>query len=478
MEQHNDAAAEMVVLSDVHLTEIVSDSPPGWWTYKSRRASQDRALVGFLLATDSRRPEAFSCTHVLFNGDTWDFDSVYSMPDGVRGPPEGMPMTAIGSLYKMQRLLDDHPRFVAGLAEFLARGNRVTFLMGNHDRELAFPGVQDALRGAICRASPPGFGHQVAQRVTFEPWFVHCRNLLYVEHGQQYDATCSYHDVLHPFTVADSRHDEELDASLGSVMGRLAISRMGTFNPFDDDSFLQSLFGYVRHWWVYYFPRRPIVRHFLAIVALAFYDMRSRRGRALRMMERQDPSRYDTHARAHGVDDGFIAMLKKLASVPVSGQLGQLIHELWLDRLFVMAAAVALLVVGVTQVETWVHGLLLLTLLPTVALVLRAMGRGSLALQERGRWGLVAEHISAALDVPIVAFGHSHRPERRPLLNGGRYYNLGTWAPVEDPEAGALLYEARRFLVVRRVRRGRVHVAFEAWTEDGDPQVRTRDPMG
>jgi hypothetical protein len=109
---------------------------------------------------------------------------------------------------------------------------------------------------------------------------------------------------------------------------------------------------------------------------------------------------------------------------------------------------------------------LLLLLLPALGLVFRAMGRGSLALQERARWGLVAETVAESLEVPVVVFGHSHRPERRPLTGGGRYYNLGTWAPVLDSDRGTTLDRARRYLVVRPDANGRVHTAFVRWTDD------------
>ncbi len=94
---------------------------------------------------------------------------------------------------------------------------------------------------------------------------------------------------------------------------------------------------------------------------------------------------------------------------------------------------------------------------------------------DRSRWPHVLTMVAllasipvgaAGLDVPIVAFGHSHRPERRPLRNGGRYYNLGTWAPVLDPGPDPALVRARRFLLVRPSGGGRLYVAFERWGED------------
>ena len=99
------------------------------------------------------------------------------------------------------------------------------FIMGNHDRELSFPEVREVLVRRLCAAAPPGKATDVASRVTFEPWFFHVPDLLYVEHGQQYDSTCSYRDILHPMIPPDAKHAEELDMSFGSIAARKVLCR-------------------------------------------------------------------------------------------------------------------------------------------------------------------------------------------------------------------------------------------------------------
>ncbi|MCB9728698.1 MAG: hypothetical protein H6744_16385 [Deltaproteobacteria bacterium] len=457
---------EYLLLSDVHLTQVLESPIPGWWEYKKPSARQDDELVELLDQVDAVRPAAFACTEVVFGGDTWDFDSVYGGPGDLLSPSEGLPPTVPGSVWKMRRLLGDHEPFVFGLARFLARGNRVTFLMGNHDRELAFPEVAEVLRLALAAAAPPGTGARVAAAVAFEPWFLYVPGVLYAEHGQQYDATCSYRDVLAPFVPAHRRAPRALEASMGSLMGRHVLSSLGSFNPFDDDSFLKSLSGYARHAYDYYFPKR----RFLSIyVGRAFRVVRLLRQQRRRVLASKPDSSatYAAYARSKGVGADFIALLRRLGSVPISDRPRHLLHELWLDRLLTALAAALIVGAGIANAETWPQAAMMLALIPPLLFVLRAMGRGSLALQERGRWGLVAEQISTHLDVPIVCFGHSHRPERRPLRNGGRYYNLGTWAPVPDPDGQQALIRARRYLLVRHVGPGRTHVAFQRWRGDG-----------
>jgi len=81
---------------------------------------------------------------LVFNGDTFDF-----LKTSVEGTwPRHV--TAEVALHKLERVLAAHPHFVQGLQRFLARPDRhVHFTVGNHDAELVFPEVQQALRERV-----------------------------------------------------------------------------------------------------------------------------------------------------------------------------------------------------------------------------------------------------------------------------------------------------------------------------------------
>ncbi len=475
---------EWVLVSDVHLNEILApdhaattNTPQGWWEYKAHASSQDADLASFMKAIDARRPAWFDRSVILFNGDTFDFDTCFSAPEGVAAPPEGLPPTIDGSVYKMGRILGDHPGFVSALAAFCGAGNRAVFVFGNHDRELHFPEVQALLVQLVAAAAPAGTSEAVAAAITFEPWFVHVPGVLYAEHGNQYDATCSYRDVLDPSVPPDRNHATELETPFGSLLGRHTLCRLGTFNPYNDESFILSIGGYFNHWRSFYFRQRPFFRAYCLAMWGGLRELRARRKRQLasRSDSGGDTTRargpeaiarspaYLAYAAEKRVDPSFVARQLRLSSQPIVDRLRLLLHEVWIDRFAFLLIAVSLLVAGVVLVQQWYQALLLLMLLPGIFFVMRAMGRGSLALQERARWGLVAESIAEALNVPVVAFGHSHRPERRPLTQGGRYYNLGSWAPVLPSDRDSTLARARRYLVVRPDANGRVHVVFARW---------------
>ena len=455
--------AEYVLVSDVHLTELVWEAEPGWWEHKRPETSQDPALCSFMRALERQRPAAYSHTALIHNGDTFDFDAVFSGPRGIDVPKEGLPADVPSSVYKMGTILDHHPEWVSELARFLSLGNEAIFIMGNHDRELTFAEVQEVLIQRVCSAAPPGTAARVAERISFVPWFLHIPGTLYVEHGQQYDSTCSYRDILHPVIAPDVRHGLELDMSFGSIAARKVLCRIGTINPYNDESFLMSIGGYARHMFRYYFPRKGFVRHYFAGTVSAVFTARRARRRALRG-EKDTTVLYEQYATKHKVDAAFLGLLKRLGSIPIVDRMRHLIHEMWWDRFLALAILFSLVGIGIANASTLGHVLALVALVPLFIAVLRTMGRGSMALQERGRWGLVAEEIAAHLKVAVVAFGHSHRPERRPLVSGGYYFNLGSWAPICESDRETTFERARRFLVIRPSEQG-VFVAFQRWMD-------------
>ncbi len=51
---------EYLLLSDVHLTQVLESPIRGWWAYKDPRARQDLELIELLEQVDAMRPDAFA----------------------------------------------------------------------------------------------------------------------------------------------------------------------------------------------------------------------------------------------------------------------------------------------------------------------------------------------------------------------------------------------------------------------------------
>lgn len=132
----NDAALK-VVLSDLHL----GDGDPASENWVGPQQTAWERLLTMLAGTWD--------VELIINGDCFDF-LVTTPPLDDRDDTD----PAVG-LTKMDHIIAAHPAWFAALGAFLgAPGHRVTFLIGNHDLELAFPAVRARARAAL--AAPAG----------------------------------------------------------------------------------------------------------------------------------------------------------------------------------------------------------------------------------------------------------------------------------------------------------------------------------
>lgn len=124
---------------------------------------------------------------LVFNGDTFD---LLKVPVGGAWPHHVDKPTALA---KLQTVLEAHQPFVEAVDAFLSAGqgkNRVHFVVGNHDAELLFPAVQQALREACG-------GHEQLRFPGYELEL----GPLHIEHGHQLDPLFAM-DPERPFVSA------------------------------------------------------------------------------------------------------------------------------------------------------------------------------------------------------------------------------------------------------------------------------------
>ncbi|MGD2207405.1 MAG: hypothetical protein PVH17_11570, partial [Anaerolineae bacterium] len=159
-------------------------------------------------------------------------------------------------VWKLTHVYRGHREFFAALAWFIACGNEVILLKGNHDVELHWPQVHDGHfphvltdvyrdlcgGGAVGPAfddyppemlkglpDPPSFETLLPQRFTFEDWFYYERDLVYVEHGNQYEPADSSVYFLAPVMPSDPKR---IELPWGAFMVRYFYNKIIAIHPF------------------------------------------------------------------------------------------------------------------------------------------------------------------------------------------------------------------------------------------------------
>lgn len=440
-----------VVVSDVHLSQAhpETDGDLLWMRYRRRDLHPDQdfaTLVDRLLAL---YPD--DEIELAFNGDVLDYDAPW-VKDGKSSFDE-FPLTEQGCAEHTERLLADHPIWFDATARALLHGHRVLFLCGNHDIELAWPGVRAVItadllrrwtalfaeaerRGATDNLSPPG--PDSASRIRFRTWFHVTEDHIYLEHGSQYDHLNGVRYAMLPYTRDRSR--------IHPVFGKQAFkrtgSRMGYFNPYYEETFYMGFTGYASHFWDHYISSdRHIFRTWLSGMLRTAAEIFEHRHSEDWTADIVRLAREET-----GATEEAILATHALGDVPGEHTMIPLLREAWLDRVGLAAltgvGALAGAAIGgkkgaLVGAGALVSGFALYEVL-TPKPDLRTYDSAPPTV--RNLW-----HIH---DAVAICMGHTHRPFS--LWEEGRYYgNSGSWCPAfHDQACTKPVLDGRPFLML------------------------------
>ncbi|MDP2315754.1 MAG: metallophosphoesterase [Pseudomonadota bacterium] len=424
--------AYTAVISDLHISDIEPPDPkrPAWRRYKHADVVDDGPLIRLL--AHLRELSSGQPVELVLAGDIFDFDTVIAAPSPAAFPISwlercrGMVPEEARSAWKMQRILSHHPALVAELSRFMADGNLLVFIIGNHDLELHWPAVQAELRQALAPPRPDA--------LTVCEFFRVCGGDTLVMHGNQLDAYCVCHDPLHPFIEVKGRLRVRMP--FGNIAGKLMLNGMGLFNPHVESSFIRPFPEYVRFFWRYVARQQPLLAWtwFWTAVFTLWVSVDEGLRPALRDPARLEQLVRDAARRARATP-AMVRALRDVAVHPAVYSPLKVARELWLDRVGLLV----LLVAVVFQLSTalhWMSGVgwgwavvLFLALLPFYVAYSRScrsdVGNTEANIERRiGELGRIAR-------VSRVVMGHTHRAATR-RHDGVAFLNTGHWSPAYD----------------------------------------------
>jgi UDP-2,3-diacylglucosamine pyrophosphatase LpxH len=438
------------VVSDLHLGRGKNPETKRHHLLETFFYDEDfRGFCGWIAADAAARGEQVV---LVLAGDVFDLLRIEPDPAAARGGVEGRfapPVTPDLATTWVREILAGHPVFTEALADLLAAGHEVVFLPGNHDHELQWDAPQAEVRRAVGAAlAARGAAEGALPRLRFEPWFVHEPGRLWIEHGCQYDPENAFR-----FPLRRRLRPE--------IIPEVAQRDMPLGNFFQ--KFLYNAFGSIT---------------FIVPSSRANY-------RYFRFLLANQPRLLLRVARSHG--RFLVQVLRRLARLPATGwaKEAEQAHQVELthlaarsglgDALFridalkhggadavraasgmlrqglklVLGALLVAVLAGAVWASVWraVDALrvgfgwkTLVTLalylvfgtLTGIAVVAAALrlptDTAPLPLRR------AAERIAGILDVPVVAFGHTHDegvwPLARPSGGPAWYFNTGTWIAV------------------------------------------------
>jgi len=404
----------ILVVSDLHLGENLAS---GSLAALRQIARVSQAFTRFLAYYADHRPEGRPW-RLIIAGDMIDFVRARVVAEADVSEGDG----AARAAKALDRVIAAHDTPFRDLTAFVERGHEVVILKGNHDAELHWDEVQVQLverLAGFATHDPDG----VRARVTVSRWFWTDGDLVYVEHGNQYDRFCSFDHVLEP-TLTGARELEEPIAH--SAFHAFAQLILGTMDIHAIDRWTIPDFAK----WLAGLGPKVIAKLAYTYFATLSWMVATRRrlGEAAVRARATHRTRFAELARRSRLSEDVLDKLDALRERPAGLRLLDGIRMLYMDRVFVAVGALlalaALLLVpfDLTAKLGSIGGLFTLT---AVALAVLAYYRDVSTSPKLKR---VAGRIKALVKVRYVVLGHSHVPAVEPLDNGGTYFNTGSWS--------------------------------------------------
>ncbi len=420
------------VVSDLHLCEVEPEnsSYPLWKKYKTKQFTFDGLFFDFLQSIVKKADGEL--VELVLNGDIFDFDSVTHYP---QDPPyritwlerlRGLYPQSEKSLYKLKRILKHHENWVGALNWFISGGNRVIFVIGNHDLELHFPAVQEEIMSSL------RLSKDEKKRVRFVEWFYISNSDSLIEHGNQYDPYCLAQDPVHPFIQRYNR--VEVRIPFGNLATRYMINGMGFFNPHVDSNYIMSAQEYVKFFLRYMARAQPLLLWtwmWGATVTLiqAFFDRLV--PSIVEPLSVED--KVEFIAAKANASPRMVRELRELFVTPAANRPLILMRELWLDRAFLILIAFLIIFQTFIFIKTvyalsffWMF-IPLFLFLPFFLFYSRSIRSDVIEYKEPSE--KILSMASMITKVNRIIYGHTH-VVRHEIVGNVEHLNSGTWSPA------------------------------------------------
>jgi UDP-2,3-diacylglucosamine pyrophosphatase LpxH len=447
--------AHLLAISDLHLGRDLRRG----LTEPRPEPAVDRPLVAFLDYYRAHRIGGLPWRLIIV-GDMVDFIAITNTPapDEVQqfavSPEEhlyGLAAEPLKAAWKLGRVLERHARFRDALARFVADGNELIIIRGNHDPEWTWPEVRRTLVTGLAESLPAELAGDAAERaslvgsrVQFRDWFYLEPGRFYAEHGHLYDEFSSSEDFLPGHGRADPvAVPRLLREPLSGLAQRYFANKHSTLDVSEIE--LWSFMDFIR-WAVrgrlflravtdyFNMTRRVLWFSLRASVRATYRSLRAliRLGRGAHDEERL--ARVRAAIRAVRADaEEFAKEWLAVLRAPAERSLIATARLLYFDRLMLGAGVLAcgtacVLSSGPTSTRGWIMAGAIAVAAGVNAWLARAR-----MVDSHPKLIHAAQQVAVFFRVPVVVMGHTHRPISQPVGDGGRYYNLGTWlAPSSD----------------------------------------------
>jgi UDP-2,3-diacylglucosamine pyrophosphatase LpxH len=452
--QYPTTNANFIFFSDVHLgSDLVQHVRPWTVSRLKQMARIDRDLAAMLdhyrTERDPERP-----WRLVIAGDLVDFIGMNIAPAqgselwahlNAEERELGLGSTEEMAAAKMRAVAERHSHAFTRLAAFVAEGNSLVLVRGNHDVDFHWQAARSAFVEALRERAPEGASLEgFEDRIEFCPLFYYEEHLFYVEHGHQFDPMCSYHYPLEPVSPLDPRR---ISWAFSDILLRFVCRPTpGLSSEGHDGNGFMHYLGIA--WSLGFRGGARLFYRYVRAIARAVRGWWSHLGEGASKIRDAHERNMKELAQQKRIGLERLKALSALWPAPITRELMGVFRSVFVDR--IVGAALLTLIVTAAFVFLplpWAIGAAIFAATLCVAYLWRSARRRVHDVEPEPAMRRAARKIAELFPTRFVVMGHTHVPRMEALDAVTTYVNLGGWA-VDDLDGHA--HEApRTHLVIR-----------------------------
>jgi UDP-2,3-diacylglucosamine pyrophosphatase LpxH len=418
------------IVSDLHLADSETNSnKPLWKKFKSKEYFFDQDFSDWIDSILNIKNEP---KELILNGDIFDFDSTLTLPKNKRKFPIKKYEYSLGlnpmeekSVFKIEVILKEHKIWTDSIVKFIKNGNRVVFIIGNHDIELCWPSVQNKILELF------NLTEEERKLVTFCEWFYISNKDTLIEHGHQYDPYCLTLNPINPIIRKNGIFKVRLP--FGNLATRFMINAMGFRNPYNEKVYVGSFWDFVKFYIKYELKNQPLIvfTWFFGALKTLLYSI----GESF-IPSQRDPQTFmiklNEIAKKSNSTIDQVLQLRENHAHPAVRKPSKIIQELWLDRAFFLMGILfiswQIFTTSALFAEMSIYWFLIPLIIFTILFTYYAHGISTdihLNQNQGKKRGVLSCKIC---NVKRIILGHTHFPEKKKLKDNIEYLNSGTWS--------------------------------------------------
>ena len=327
-------------------------------------------------------------------------------------------------VWKLQKVAKIHNTLFRELSKFIERGNSLILIKGNHDVEFYWPKVKRELKNILAEFVDFETEEEKLEfmsRIKIKDWIYYKENLLYMEHGNQYDDYTSFNHFVAPLSVTNHK---KIEMPFSHVSMRYWINLTKDFETHDLSSWgfndfmtwikKEGVKGVILHLFYYF---RALVMLLSNVKFVKDFDS------YMHLKERYYIKKI---SKIHNIPPSVLLKINELKRIPVGVSIFGVLSSFYVEG-FLIAFSFIIFLIYAIIVASFIKIFFAFVLFLFASAMFFYIFSSDREIEPENKLITAAKDISKLINAKYYVFGHTHYPFVFKISKDKKYINSGSW---------------------------------------------------